>query len=499
MLRLSSCCRFASTAARTSYFPARVKVTARGHMYKKWSSTMAAISPILTVQPTRGLVDEKIMVVVKNLPQCFAVTLHSLLYSEGKDYWEAFGNYTSDDKGTVTVSQDASVGGTYEGTEPMGLLWSMQPVPGSRPGLRLRKMNVLTPMVVHISVYSGHVTEGFSKQSPLATVDIERWYLAPGVRRIDIRENGVKGTLFIPPGTKALFCPDRNTQLCITALIVIDTFKLLDRFTPGSTKLYIEVYRMHYLQRNKLQIYSALLTSILLPFCVSGPGPFPGVLDLWGGGGGLVEYRSGLLASHGFVSMALEYLSSEISASNVDDKYFEPRCCVCVSGSHVQPVNKSLSEFFSKFTADMNSSRWDDEGRLIVRDITVPIPTEPGEKVDVGRIKCPVILIVGEDDQSWATVESAEDITQMMRAAGNEHLLTTFRYPGAGHLIEPPYTPHVRASNFKKQNTRDKVVMLWGGFLKLHADAQEDSWEKILCFLQHHLYPRQDSVSQAKL
>ncbi|XP_028972877.2 peroxisomal succinyl-coenzyme A thioesterase-like isoform X3 [Esox lucius] len=469
MLRLSSCCRFASTAARTSYFPARVKVTARGHMYKKWSSTMAAISPILTVQPTRGLVDEKIMVVVKNLPQCFAVTLHSLLYSEGKDYWEAFGNYTSDDKGTVTVSQDASVGGTYEGTEPMGLLWSMQPVPGSRPGLRLRKMNVLTPMVVHISVYSGHVTEGFSKQSPLATVDIERWYLAPGVRRIDIRENGVKGTLFIPPG----------------------------------------------------------------------PGPFPGVLDLWGGGGGLVEYRSGLLASHGFVSMALEYLSSEISASNVDDKYFEkafrivqehplvmkdsvalfglcfgtsvtlkmaayskaisPRCCVCVSGSHVQPVNKSLSEFFSKFTADMNSSRWDDEGRLIVRDITVPIPTEPGEKVDVGRIKCPVILIVGEDDQSWATVESAEDITQMMRAAGNEHLLTTFRYPGAGHLIEPPYTPHVRASNFKKQNTRDKVVMLWGGFLKLHADAQEDSWEKILCFLQHHLYPRQDSVSQAKL
>ncbi|XP_028972931.2 bile acid-CoA:amino acid N-acyltransferase-like isoform X2 [Esox lucius] len=429
MLRLSSCCRLASTAARTSYFPARVKVTARGHMYKKWSSTMAAISPILTVQPTRGLVDEKIMVVVKNLPQCFAVTLHSLLYSEGEDYWEAFGNYTSDDKGTVTVSQDPSVGGTYEGTEPMGLLWSMQPVPGSRTGLRLRKMNVLTPMVVHISVYSGHVTEGFSKQSPLATVDIERWYLAPGVRRIDIRENGVKGTLFIPPG----------------------------------------------------------------------PGPFPGVLDLWGGGGGLVEYRSGLLASHGFVSMALEYLSSEISASKVDDKYFEPRCCVCVSGSHVQPVNKSLSEFFSKVITDMNSSRWDDGGHLNVSDLSVSIPTEPGEKVDVGRIKCPVILIVGEDDQSWATVESAEDMTQMMRAAGNEHLLTTFRYPGAGHLIEPPYTPHVRASNFTLQQTGEKVVMLWGGFLKLHADAQEDSWEKSICFLQHHLYPRQDSVSQGKL
>lgn len=32
--------------------------------------------------------------------------------------------------------------------------------------------------------------------------------------------------------------------------------------------------------------------------------------------------------------------------------------------------------------------------------------------------------------------------------AGNRHLLKTFIYPGAGHLIEPPYTPHHRASKF---------------------------------------------------
>lgn len=31
---------------------------------------------------------------------------------------------------------DESVGGTYEGVEPMGLLWSLRPVPGSRTGLR---------------------------------------------------------------------------------------------------------------------------------------------------------------------------------------------------------------------------------------------------------------------------------------------------------------------------------------------------------------------------
>ena len=34
------------------------------------------------------------------------------------------------------VSKDASVGGTYQGVESMGLLWGMVPVPGSRTGLR---------------------------------------------------------------------------------------------------------------------------------------------------------------------------------------------------------------------------------------------------------------------------------------------------------------------------------------------------------------------------
>jgi len=36
----------------------------------------------------------------------------------------------------VLVCKDVCVGGTYSGQEPMGLLWSLRPVPGSRTGLR---------------------------------------------------------------------------------------------------------------------------------------------------------------------------------------------------------------------------------------------------------------------------------------------------------------------------------------------------------------------------
>ncbi|XP_041935083.1 peroxisomal succinyl-coenzyme A thioesterase-like isoform X3 [Alosa sapidissima] len=431
------------------------------------SANSMAVCPVLSVQPTRAMVDEKFQIVVRNLPPKQEVTLHSLHRSEDKDYWEAFGYYISDENGTVTV-EDASRGGTYVGVEPMGLLWSLRPVPGSRHGLRLRKRDVLSPMVVNISVYKGHMTQGFSEKDALATVVTERWYLAPGVQRVEIGKRGVKGTLFIPPG----------------------------------------------------------------------PGPFPAVLDMWGGGGGLVEYRAALLASHGFVAMALQYLGADEEwTSDVETGYFEtaykvlqthpqvcadrvavlglsfgtsvtltlaayskvvqPRCCVCISGSHVHPVNKPLIEVLQVMMQNMTKARIDENNHVVWRDVILPIPTEPDLKVDVGRIKCPMLIVIGQDDQNWATVESTEDIEQMMERAGNRHLLTVLSYPDAGHLIEPPYTPHIRFSNFITQHNREKVLMLWGGQTKPHAHAQEDSWEKILLFLQKHLY--QDLPPAAKL
>ncbi|XP_066579569.1 acyl-coenzyme A thioesterase 1-like isoform X2 [Amia ocellicauda] len=420
--------------------------------------------PLITIQPSRGLIDEKFQITVKNLLPGQAVTLHSLTQSEDSDFWEAFGHYVSDGKGTVKVAEDVSLGGSYDGLEPMGLLWSMKPAPGSRPGLRFRKTDVCTPVVVRIAVYTGHIGDGFTEASALAHAVTERSYMAPGVRRTDIRQSGVRGTLFVPLG----------------------------------------------------------------------PGPFPAVLDMWGGGGGLVEYRSALLASHGYVSLALDYYSTQVMEKSPDNdpslgyEYFEtaftilqdhpqvasdrvallglcfgtavalrvtaysavinPRCVVCISGSHVQPVKEPISSIRAEMQKNYYKFRCDQNNHLITRDMFLPVPPDPSKKVDVGRLKCPLLLIVGEDDQSWPTAESAEDIEKMMETAGNRHLLTTLSYPGAGHLIEPPYSPHAYASKMIVDQIKIKVTMLWGGETKLHSHAQEDSWQKILAFLDQHLY-----------
>lgn len=67
--------------------------------------------------------------------------------------------------------------------------------------------------------------------------------------------------------------------------------------------------------------WRSVLSSASVP---PGPGPYPGILDMWGGGGGLIEYRSALLASRGYVSLALEYLKpDELQSAELAISYFE--------------------------------------------------------------------------------------------------------------------------------------------------------------------------------
>lgn len=164
------------------------------------------------------------------------------------------------------------------------------------------------------------------------------------------------------------------------------------------------------------------------------------------------------------------------------------RCVVCISGSHVQPIDGSVEQMMAYFKENAGKTRINEENEMIWRDLLLPIPTDPTLKVDVGRLQYPLLLVVGEDDQNWPASESAQDIRKMMESAGNSHLLTVLSYPNTGHLIEPPYTPHFRVSAFRSVDVREKVMALWGGETVAHSRAQEDAWRKTLVFLRENLY-----------
>ncbi|XP_077429723.1 bile acid-CoA:amino acid N-acyltransferase-like [Vanacampus margaritifer] len=425
---------------------------------RRWSTTSRA-APVLTATPARGLADDPISIKARFLPPHHPVTLCTQMRSEDGDLWEAFGHYNTGADGTVNLTRDHSVGGSYLGCEPMGLFWALQPAPGERDGLRLRKKNVEIPLIVDISLLDGHVSPREKEIAVLAVVTTERWYMAPGVQRIDIRQNGVVGTLFLPPG----------------------------------------------------------------------PGRFPAVLDLWGMGGGLVEYRSSLIASRGFASFSIAYVKHKDLTGQPDiytlDAYMKkafnilrdhpqicsdrigiiglsygvylglrmathsnlnPSCLVCINGP--AGSNVELLKIFCKAKASESDQRFwprDEEGYLSFKDMSSPNNYSPGTQVKIENLACPVMYILGEDDQNSPSTENSNLIENVLKTVGKSHLYTCLSYPGAGHLIEPPYTPHSRMSLWESKP--EKMLALWGGYTAPHAAAQEDSWRKTLTFLDQNL------------
>ncbi|XP_042338152.1 acyl-coenzyme A thioesterase 1-like [Plectropomus leopardus] len=144
---------------------------------------------------------------------------------------------------------------------------------------------------------------------------------------------------------------------------------------------------------------------------------------MWGGGGGLVEYRAALLASRGYVSMALEYIRpTELeslgmnyfeTAFNIirdhpqvhpdrvgifglslgsivtvalaaESSIIEPRCCVCVSGNHLYPRGKTLKELHhAMFIRDAHKLRVDENNCEIWRYMGLPVNADLSQTVDV--------------------------------------------------------------------------------------------------------------------
>ena len=83
----------------------------------------------------------------------------------------------------------------------MGLFWSLQPEPGSRPGIRLRKKDVTQPHSITLSIIAGHVDANHSshhKSDILAQTEVKRCYMWEDVLRVPVRHGRIRGTLFIP-------------------------------------------------------------------------------------------------------------------------------------------------------------------------------------------------------------------------------------------------------------------------------------------------------------
>uniref|UniRef100_A0A8V5G7B4 Uncharacterized protein n=1 Tax=Melopsittacus undulatus TaxID=13146 RepID=A0A8V5G7B4_MELUD len=255
-----------------------------------------------------------------------------------------------------------------------------------------------------------------------------------------------------------------------------------------------------------------------------GPGPFPGVVDLFGGAGGLIEFRAGLLASRGFAVLALAFFAYEDlprTMAQIDLGYFEEATAVLLQhpkvrgpGLGVIGVSKgaevalAMASFLPPVLATVwiNGTAFLHGTPLVYKDLHIPAipyglervlitdmgsldnsgvfhdpqhPLPGSSAIPVERIKGKVLFVVGEADRSLNSQLFAR--LAMARMAPERGRILS--YPGAGHLIEPPCSPLCSMSSMRGSPR----PVLWGGETKAHARAQEHSWKEIIRFLEREL------------
>lgn len=154
----------------------------------------------VAVSPATGLADERVETRVAGLGPGQPVTLRAMVTNERGCLFQSCAHYRADRRGELHLGTDASHGGDYTGVEPMGLFWSLAPAGMERPYQRLVPRKTGSPMKVEMLVHQGHSMPGTIPGPVVARAEVERWFTAPGVRRIRLKEGGVRGSLFLPPG-----------------------------------------------------------------------------------------------------------------------------------------------------------------------------------------------------------------------------------------------------------------------------------------------------------
>ncbi|KAJ1104034.1 hypothetical protein NDU88_001449 [Pleurodeles waltl] len=258
-----------------------------------------------------------------------------------------------------------------------------------------------------------------------------------------------------------------------------------------------------------------------------GPGPFPGIIDIYGTGGGLPEYRASLLASRGFATLALAYYSYEDLPKQMKEfhlEYFEDAVNYMLRHPQIKgpgigllghskggDLVLSMASLLKGITAaaTINGAVTTVGAALHYKDLILPpisfdvkrrtfpqpgivnivecmdnllAPENRKSLIPVEKSEGKLLFIVGEDDQNWKSEFMANAAADILQAHGKERPDIVV-YPGTGHYIEPPYFPMCAAS----MHFLVGMPVMWGGEPRAHSRAQEEAWKKIQDFFRNHL------------
>ena len=393
----------------------------------------------LEVTPQRVLMDESPVIRATGLHPNERVTISARLVDGADVPWFSEAEFVADAQGTVDVSQQAPVKGSYKEVSATGLIWSM--MPGQNDVAAYRSPKDLGPQVVHFELQRNG--------QPAAKADLEQLKIADGVRQVEVKGQ-LHGVLFLPstsgrhPGVLVLGGSEGGVPRQRAAWLASHGFAALALayFNYEDLPPRLEAIPLEYFGR-------------AIGWLMQRPEVAPGQIAVVGGS------RGGELA----LQLASMYSQIKAVVAYVPANVRYPACC----GGNTVPWAWTYTGKPLAYSPASPNVRPDVQMRA---------------SIEVEHTHGPIFLISGEDDGVWHSSLMVSAILLRLKMEHFQYRVEHVNYPHAGHTAG---NPEIRPTWHGMSLNRYERLVNVGGTSQGNALSGIDAAPKVIEFLRQSL------------
>lgn len=450
----------------------------------------SSLCPTITVEPNPSMIDEPISIKVTGLPKysCVQAKL-SLEVPKERLIFESRSIFRTSKNGVLDFGKAMALpGSSYEGTDPMGMFWSMRPQPGSMDSIQTVDVTSNLPFDLQIfGPYAEQLTSSSATSNEinwnkedkfskcLTSCTILRSFMGQNVSRIPIRHGQVRGTLFLPGPL-----PSQD--------------KALEHVSwPLVLTIYGGIIRGHVIEERAAVLASRGFASLALAFFGVDDLPkrykeirveyFEDAIEaaILAGQGHIDQKRVGIIGNSKGGDVALScvaFLREKIKAA-------------VIINSAIYSV--ATPTYYKNHTVSILPFEIIGEDSIIIRDdqsldlLGILKPDKyPDSLIPFADAPADLLFLAGTDDHNFESVQFAQKAAELMEQAGKTNF-EVVTLEGMGHMCHLPYSPGVFTTLHPLAPPGVRLFMGGQDTPIQHHKGQEKAWKKAVQFLSDKL------------
>ncbi|UTR07331.1 acyl-CoA thioesterase/BAAT N-terminal domain-containing protein [Alkalihalobacillus sp. LMS6] len=425
------------------------------------------MNPRLVITTQHAFIDQPLQISVYDCSSHQKMTIEVKTSDDTEAVFTASATYEANQDGNIHLAHHAPVSGSYQGVDPEGLIWSMD-----RKDKKFG--DYFNKSTSHPLTYEFTLKD--NKNVTLDLVQVHRKFYDETVKRVQVHEPDVVGTLFYPdtdhtfPGVLLLGGSDGGVNEHAAALLASKGYSVLSLAYFGAEGVAkdLENVPLEYFEHatNWLKTHSSVDETVSL-------------IGYSRGG----ELALLLASTYNCFQAVIAGAPSAYVTSGLRNTIYAP-IPAWTLGNKPIPYLKfayTTKHFFRMGTSILTRKPfsflpiWALSQRKANNLDDVRIPVE--------HIHAPLLTIAGEKDECWPAADYARIVQHELhdKRTDNEHLY----YEEGGHFLAFPYgIPGMPTSTY--MHVGGGMVMDFGGTKKGNADAARETWQHVQDFLYKH-------------